>query len=139
MSPTPALAARWLADDWERLPGQRPVPFGTFVDGTRLASSRHGSGPGAHRGNQRKDREGTALGHGDINDHGIPPGGSAPALALGRDGVTGVTGGGRAAGAPRWPVPARPAAWSRALQHFIPVYLIRFAYMAGHAGRSPPS
>ncbi len=32
---------------------------------------------------------GTALGYGDINDHDIPPGDSALALALGRDGVTG--------------------------------------------------
>ena len=32
---------------------------------------------------------GIALGHGDINDHDIPPGDGVPALALGRDDVTG--------------------------------------------------
>ena len=32
---------------------------------------------------------GIAPGHGDINDHDIPPGDSVPALAVGRDDVTG--------------------------------------------------
>ncbi len=53
---------------------------------------------------------GIAPGYGGINGHDILRGDSA--LAVGRCGVTGD--GGRATGAPRWPVPARPAAWSRA-------------------------
>ncbi len=47
-SPALALAARRLADGWERLHGWRPVMCGTFVDGTRFRASCH-RGAGCRR------------------------------------------------------------------------------------------
>ena len=38
-SSVPAMAARRLADDWERIHGWRPVLRGTFADGTRFRAS----------------------------------------------------------------------------------------------------
>ncbi len=59
-SPTLALAARRLADGWERLHGYRSVLCGTFVDGTRFrASCYRGAGwerigETSHKGRSRK-------------------------------------------------------------------------------------
>ena len=40
-SPVLAMAARRLADDWERIHGWRPVLRGTFVDETRFRATRY--------------------------------------------------------------------------------------------------
>ena len=69
-SPTLALAARRLADGWERLHGYRSVLCGTFVDGTRFrASCYRGAGwerigetshKGVHMPPLRGERDGAA-------------------------------------------------------------------------------